>query len=274
MGFRYLNGKRWSEVTREERFFCQRLYERIVAEPAAGFVSFLQTEHGLDVSSEGEWEAGFEVCFYRDLWQHRSREGSLFSPKRTFDLCLFGERAILIIEAKAAERFDPEQTKAFARDVEEVKRVTQVEHVALLGLCSSKCDVEPELSAMFTGPIVRWKDLASRYDDDLLLRADAVFEPRSAFAGAGRYSDERMRGAALMKAFESGADWWVGRGEGLNGRRFQDDVATGGWRAQLYEVNTTATSALSRNYFKLADFAAAVLGTGTTSLPSIEGGKR
>ena len=36
-----------------------------------------------------EWEPAFEACFYRDIWQLRGREGELYSPKRTFDLCLF-----------------------------------------------------------------------------------------------------------------------------------------------------------------------------------------
>ena len=30
MGFRYLNGKRWAQVTREERFFCQHLFGLLV----------------------------------------------------------------------------------------------------------------------------------------------------------------------------------------------------------------------------------------------------
>ena len=138
MGFKYLDGKLWRQVTRDERFFCQRLYELIKAETPERFVAFLGKTHSLDVPIGGIWEAGFEVCFYRDLWQHRGREGKLFSPKRTFDLCLFGKKAIIIIEAKAAGGFDQSQNASFERDVVEVAKLTEVENVQLVGLCSSK----------------------------------------------------------------------------------------------------------------------------------------
>lgn len=259
MGFTYLDGKRWSQVTRDERFFCQRLYQRIEAETAACFIVFLRDAHGLDVPIEGEWEVGFEVCFYRDLWQLRGRNGGLFSPKRTFDLCLFGEKAIVIIEAKAAERFDRDQNESFVRDIGEVSRQTKVDNVKLVGLCSSKYEVEPQRAADFTGPILRWVDLARRYDDDeILLGADASFDGRTAFADCGRNSEVKLTGAALMDAYQGGAGWWVGRGGGLRGEAFQEDIRSGRWRSQRYEVNTSAGARPSLNFFEIDKFAAAV----------------
>lgn len=260
MGFNYLAGKRWSQVTRDERFFCQRLYELINVETPEAFVAFLYDTHDLDVSAGGEWEAGFEVCFYRDLWQHRRRQGKLFSLKRTFDLCLFGEKAIVIIEAKAAQGFEDNQTASFVRDIVEVASLTQVENVQLVGLCSSKYDVEPNLASAFTGPILRWRDLASRYgDDDILLRADDVYEDRQPFSGAGRHSDVKLSGLALLDVFRGGAEWWVGRGGGgIRGDKFKDDLRTGQWREQQYEVNTRAGQPPSSNYFSLGEFAEAV----------------
>lgn len=259
MGFTYLEGKRWSQVTRDERFFCQRLYQRIESENAACFIAFLRDVHGLDVPIEGEWEVGFEVCFYRDLWQLRGREGVLFSPKRTFDLCLFGEEAIVIIEAKAAERFDRDQNELFVRDIGEVSRQTKVDNVKLVGLCSSKYEVEPERAADFTGPILRWGDLARRYDDDeILLGADSSFDGRTAFSDFGRNAEVKLTGGALMDAFQGGAWWWVGRGGGLRGEAFKEDIRSGRWLTQRYEVNTSADERPSPNYFELYKFAAAV----------------
>ena len=259
MGFTYLSGKRWSQITRDERFFCQRLYELIRDETPEQFIRYLHDDHALDVLLHGEWEIGFEVCFYRDLWQHRGQEGQLFSPKRTFDLCLFGERAIVIIEAKAATGFDPDQNEVFARDAAEVKCLTAVDTVLLMGLCSSKYTPEEALTSVFTGPIITWKELAERYgNDEILLRADDVYEPKGAFSTAGRYSDSRHTGAELVAAFRDGARWWVGRGGGLHGPRFREDVETGRWRTQMYEVNTSVTHPPSSNYFSLREFAEAV----------------
>lgn len=259
MGFTYLKGRLWSQVTREERFFCQCLYQHINAETPARFVEFLRSDHRLDVPAEGEWEAGFEVCFYRDLWQLHGREGRLYSPKRTFDLCLFHERAIVIIEAKAAEGFDPGQNASFVRDIGEVARLTQINNVKLVGLCSSKYVGERGRDAGFTGPILRWRDLAHHYgEDEILLRADEIYEDRGVFLNFGRNSDVKLSGAALLDAFQGGAGWWVGRGGGLLGDSFQEDIRTGRWQFQRYEVNTTAAERPSANYFSLTEFAAAV----------------
>lgn len=259
MGFSYLNGLRWSQVTREERFFCQRLYQHINSETPAHFVEFLRSAHALDVPAEGEWEAGFEVCFYRDLWQLRGRIDPLFSPKRTFDLCLLNEKAIIIIEAKAAEGFDADQNASFERDLKEVAKQTEVGNVKLVGICSSKYVVEKKLESVFTGPILRWKSLAHRYGhDEVLLRADDIFEGRKAFSSFGRNSNVKLTGAALLDAFQGGAGWWVGRGGGLQGDSFQEDIRSGRWRTQRYEVNTTAAERPSPNYFDLGEFIRAV----------------
>ena len=262
MSFEYLKGKFWSQVTRDERFFCQRLYELIRAETAGNFVRYLCETHGLDVPVEGEWEVGFEVCFYRDLWQLREREGKLFSPKRTFDLCLFGENAIVIIEAKAAGGFDQDQNASFELDIAEVKKLTGVKIVQLVGLCSSKYSIEAELEQTFHGRILRWKDLATRYaDDEVLHRADEVYEYQEAFSKRGRHSDVKLSGSVLLEAFHGGASWWVGRGGGgIAGDMFSDDIRTGRWKTQMYEVSTKADGAPSSNYFSLGEFARAVGG--------------
>ena len=261
MGFEYLNGKFWSQVTRDERFFCQRLFELIRSETAVSFVRYLCETHGLDVPVEGEWEVGFEVCFYRDLWQLREREGKLFSPKRTFDLCLFGENAIVIIEAKAAGGFDQDQNVSFELDIAEVKELTGVKIVQLVGLCSSKYNIEAELEQTFHGRILRWNDLATRYaDDEVLHRADEVYEYQESFSNHGRHSDVKLSGRELRESYDGGASWWVGRLGGITGNRFSEDIRTGRWKTQMYEVSTKADGAPSSNYFSLGDFARAVGG--------------
>lgn len=260
MGFNYLNGKRWSLVTRDERFFCMRLYELINRETPESFVAYLCDTKGLDVPIEGEWEVGYEVCFYRDLWQHRGRKGKLFSPKRTFDLCLFGEKAIVIIEAKAAVGFSKAQTKSFEKDVDEVKKLTGVENIKLMGLCSSKYNVEREIASIFTGPILHWKELAERYsNDEILLRADCSYKRQQRpFAKYGRHSNLKLSGSILRDIFYGETDWWVGRVGGIRGERFQNDLKTGRWCDQQYEVNTGADRPPSPNYFNLREFVEAV----------------
>lgn len=126
MGFSYLgyNDKaqrynKWLDVTREERLFCSHLYHDIRSGGLEqDFVRWLRDERFwqskpapdcLDASQD--WEVAYEVCFYRDLLKSRDESARLkgFPPKRTFDLCLFSEKCIVIFEAKVHEGFDTEQ---------------------------------------------------------------------------------------------------------------------------------------------------------------------
>lgn len=203
---------------------------------------------------------GYEVCFYRDLWQLRGRKDALYSPKRTFDLCLFSDAAIVIIEAKAAAGFDQEQNRSFAADIFQVRKETGLEAVHLIGLCSSRCCLDEQSAAMFNNRVLYWRDLATRYGNDaILLRADDIYTKPTAFASYGRNSNLKLSGRTLMEAFRSGASWWVGRGGGgATGDRFLADVTTGRWRSQTYEVNTSAPERPSPNYFELAEFVRAI----------------
>jgi hypothetical protein len=262
MGFSWLDGQTWSQVTRDERFFCQALYNHILAEGAGAFVRHLVADHRLQVDPGGEWEAAYEAVFYRDLWQHRGRQGPLYSPKRTFDLALFGEHAIVVIEAKAAQGFDPDQNRVFERDIAEIKRQTGVPVVHLVGLCSSKARLSPRTRSTFTGPVLRWADLAARYDDaPLLQRADDVYRPAPS---RGRHATGKRTGAELLAAATGGATGWVGRTGGRHGAALQEDLDTGSWRTRTYEFNKAAETAPNRNWFSLAEFAAAVAAPGAT----------
>jgi len=260
MGFSYLEGKNWTEVTRDERFFCQRLYELIKEESAEVFIEYLSMDLGLGISLKGEWEVGYEVCFYRDLWQLKGRKGSLFSPKRTFDLCLFGETTFIIIEAKAAGCFDPDQNNTFRNDMKEVEKLTGVKNVRLIGLCSSKCDLDKSSEATFGKNVIHWKTLSERYNnDEVLARADDIYQPSKPFVNRGRNSNIKLSGAALLEAFKGGASWWVGRGGGgLKGELFKKDILSGKWKTQNYEVNTVSEEPPSPNYFELAKFFEAI----------------
>lgn len=260
MGFKYLDGKQWAEVTRDERFLCQRLYELVRTSSAREFATYLSEKCSLQLPPTGMWEIAYEVCFYRDLWQLRNRRGQLYSPKRTFDLCLFGESAIVIIEAKAAGGFDQDQNLSFVADIAQVRKETGLEAVHLIGLCSSRCPIDDKTADVFHGRVIRWADLSARYGhDEILQRADDIYSEPEAYSSYGRNSNVKLSGLALVEAFRGGALWWVGRGGGgVSGDRFLADVRTGRWRTQTYEVNTSAEGPPSANYFGLAEFVRAV----------------
>jgi len=62
---------------------------------------------------------------------------------------------------------------------------------------------------------------------------------------------------------------WVGRGGGLAGKRFQEDIRSGKWKTQVYEVNTSSVDRPSPNFFHLQEFVDAVSdGSGAEDLSS------
>jgi hypothetical protein len=256
-GLSWLGGKSWWELSRDERYFCAELFHHI-RQDIGYFVGYLNRDHGADLQPNSNWEVVYEACFYRDLWHAGPRDEPLFSPKRTFDLALFSDDDILLIEAKAQQAFDPVQLQLFARDAEQVQKQTKVKRVRLAALASSLYQPDASVREQFSGPYITWKDLAALYGGDPKLhRADALFEQPAAWKAANNKSGH-MQGASLLAAFEDGARFFVGRDGGLDGARFADDVATGRWQRQSYQTDREAQKPSNRNWFSLEDFAGRV----------------
>lgn len=264
MGFHYLQGRSWAETTREERFFCLQLYNRIVQAGVRTFVQHLRAHSGWTgplPHPQSAWELGYEVCFYRDLWHQRGRQDPLYSPKRTFDLALFSDDCIIVIEAKAQQGFDVAQLSSFRQDREQIARVTGIASVLLLGLCSSRHEAPAEAQACFDGPLLRWSALAQRFGGDpILQRADDVFEQAAAESFGRNNAGGYQSGEDLLALHTSGVDLWVGRKGGRHGELFHDDLRTGEWRRQRYETRSQPLdhAPRNRNWFRLAEFAQAV----------------
>lgn len=257
MGFSYLNGLSWAEVTREERFFCQHLYSLLRKDGPTTFLAYVNRKVGISLPLDAAWEPAYEACFYRDLRYLKGRTGPLFSPKRTFDLCLFSQQAILIVEAKAQQSFDGEQLGSFAADRDQVRELTGVA-TYVVGLASSACPTAIGCNEVFDGPLLTWRDLASLYGGDAtLLRADAVFDPDQRDTWGKNNQGGHMTGEELLSAFARGDSLFVGRRGGLCGPLFAEDARSGSWRTRRYETTPSSTPP-NDNWFRLEDFAKAV----------------
>lgn len=192
MGINYLKERSWSEWTRDERYYCSVLYSQAV-DDVEGFASWVIDKAHLELSKKGAWELGYEVCFYRDyLWQlGRSARSEGFSPKRTFDFCLFGEEQIIVIEAKVFQPFSRRQNDEFEKDMQKIRELPELKHVetAVVALASSRYFKNatkfgcPATLAGFGGKI-SWAQAAEKYDHPSLRRADQLYKMRpGAFSG-------------------------------------------------------------------------------------------
>ena len=283
MGWKYFGDKTWAEVTRDERFFCQHLYN-LIRHDVPGFVQKLNEIAGLNLPVKEEWEVGFEVCLYRDHRFMCDEHGhvwhgnvNMYSPKRTFDLCLFSHNHIVIIEAKAQQGFDPKQMGEFKKDREWVKTAIAVVksgdgagsdvEVDVVALASSKYLDELDWGKfndkkVFSGEsAVSWKALAKHYrrnnkeGDPVLLRADAIYDD---VGPGGKNNDQGYKtGKALVAENQQGKIRFVGRNGGVKGKLFKGDIETGQWETQKYETSSAETKPI-QNWFTLQEFISAI----------------
>lgn len=268
-GISWLGNRNWSEITRDERFFCAHLYNKVLAheDGVKGFVRLINETCHLNLPVDTNWELGYEVCFYRDvMFDDAAKCDERLSLKRTFDLCLFSDNEVVIIEAKAYQAFDGKQTEEFVRDRECIRNILNIPvTVVLVPLASSHYkdtfDNSP-LKDRFGCELLTWKRLADVYENgdpkSTLARADMIYSlrPRSSDSTRRFLSGNELLG--LYEGREVDPDsFWVGRNSGLAGLR--KDLAGDVWLDRPYEVNTESKKALNRNWFSLEEFAKTVL---------------
>jgi hypothetical protein len=183
----YLSEKPWVDWSREERFFCFELYA--MAKLGAGkFAEWLISASGLNgISQSDKWDIGVEVCFYRDFLWHNglsaAKEG--FSRKRTFDLCLFSERSIIVVEAKVFGRFDMDTCKVFEKDRFFIKKLLKRDDLSvyLVALASSRYFKNAQrygnkdTLAIFDGQL-SWHDAFLQYKNPLFNQADDLYKAK------------------------------------------------------------------------------------------------
>jgi len=149
--------QKWSEVTREERFFTAMLFQAVMKDPGP-MTDILRSTFGF---SEGVRivDVGYEVCYFRDAWLVRliqNRQSSL--EHQTFDLVFWlSDGSMVIVEAKAQQAFDTKQVQKLkdARPILLKERCAK--EVLLLGLHSS--NYHPTTASSGFDKCLAWNDL-------------------------------------------------------------------------------------------------------------------
>jgi len=218
MGISYLpNGESWSEITRDERFYCAELYRvsKLKNEHLGTLVSLINDKCQLEkkLPVDENWEMGFEVCFYRDILHrkgvsikkhkanctYKNHKGEQVPIKRlpfkrTFDICLFHHNYLVIIEAKAAEGFKNKQLDDFRADIALFKSESKtlfgdnVPEVLFIGLHSSKYSPKSDTLEVFElddfnskNQTITWCHLDKIFGSftDLFRQADGLYPSKS-----------------------------------------------------------------------------------------------
>lgn len=196
MGIKYLNNKYWKDVTREERYFCSELFNYFKYKENE-LINFLNLEDKkieknnkinfakYELEKNYEWELAYEVCFYRDIFKMNGKNvvDTKFSNKRTFDLCLFSNNRIIIIEAKAQGGFERKQLESISKDIEQVSTVIKLLSdngniiINTIALCSNEYikNCRPSIKENFD-LMISWKDIEKLTGNLIFSRANSIYK--------------------------------------------------------------------------------------------------
>ena len=164
---------KWSEITREERFFTCLLFHDLVQNPQP-FWDRLRGELAVERDA-AVVDVGYEVCFFRDAAREDLIERSRLLEKQTFDLVLtLSSQAIVVIEAKAQQGYGMGQLEqlASAKAIIEASPKCPVRKVYLAGLCSSNYKLRP-----LTGSTTGWGGATRASDDSAVTRRWTRHDP-------------------------------------------------------------------------------------------------
>jgi hypothetical protein len=215
-----------------------------------------------------------EYGFAESTWNDRTGDWTDYDGGRdTPDVVIVGTDWLLAVEAKVYARQGrtviADQLAAQRTLVEYWQRKLDVppEHARLVALL-------PEAYAREVGdvgaPVVTWEAVlaavgpsAPAYWRAVLATALRRYdELKSTFDGR-RPVRPKLTGAEIVAGHDDGSRsvTWVGRLGGLGGARLQQDLATGSWRTQTYEVSEDEPDN-ARNWFTVAEFVTAVRACG------------
>jgi len=174
----YFQNKTWNEeVSRTEKMFCAELF--FLLKEKDNLLEFIKKFK----LKQGCYDVGYEVAFYRDLLKIKEFANKIkdkYSLHRAFDLALFSENDIYIIEAKAQDGFNNKQLGYFKKDekkvlkmLKEINPKIKVE-IHLLALISSNYNLKQETRDKFEN-IITWRDVYELYGNEIFNRADGIY---------------------------------------------------------------------------------------------------
>ena len=170
------------KITRTEVYFTSHLYQVSKNKPAEMGALLCDKLH---LSKEVKIEdSSFEFCFFRDMAKNELIERLDDSQRKSFEkqtfdnIYILSDKSIVIIEAKAQQKFAPKQINALvdAKNIIKDSKVFPCEEVYLIGLHSSKYAPKDSTINNFDSTIT-WAELAKCLGDDerVFARADKIY---------------------------------------------------------------------------------------------------
>ena len=120
--------------------------------------------------------------------------------------------------------------------------------------------------------VIYWEEIVQKYEEKLkgnyfletLRIALRKYDSLKSHSGGESYRknmDEQLESMAIIKLYESGERFIVGRSGGLYGEKLAMDISSGGWKTFEYEVKHGSEVPINRNWFSSSDFYSKVKNT-------------
>jgi hypothetical protein len=107
----------------------------------------------------------------------RKRQINFYSPKRTFDLCLFSNNHIVIIEAKAQQGFHGDQLDEFEKNKKDIKRLLKKKDLKVDVILLHSWKYDPRSKRIKNYPRFTWIDIYFSFDKNKLFKqADELYK--------------------------------------------------------------------------------------------------
>jgi hypothetical protein len=105
------------------------------------------------------------------------RKRQIYSPKRTFDLCLFSNNHIVIIEAKAQQGFHGDQLDEFEKDKDNIKKLSEKKDLKVDVVLLHSWKYKPRDKRIKGSPRFTWKDIYDTFEKNKLFdKADKLYK--------------------------------------------------------------------------------------------------
>lgn len=153
---------KWSDYTREERFFTAVLFSELLKDPQPLW-ELLAPRVGESPAARVV-DIGYEVCLFRDLAHANFIARSSELRKQTIDLVLtLSTNSIVLIEAKAHQSFSLDQVKNLQRAREKLLDELGAAAVHLVGLHSSRYRPTRLAASDMNLVLTTWSELRTLY---------------------------------------------------------------------------------------------------------------
>lgn len=257
-------------INRKERFYTGTVLPALICQDNFRHLRLFLSLCGLNECTVGDDIQFFtEYGFGESVFTNEDKEfwEGPFS-RDTPDLVIRSGDWLLTVEAKMFDK--PTAAKLSGQMLAQKQHVdlwihrlhvSRHQHVLLLPKPLADAVIPEFVASGADWPVVTWQAVADLYRgladpywvntlDEALAKYDVLVSVGPQF---GQHKDDSITGSEIIDGWPDHGFICMGRGGGLSGEKLAEDIRSGGWRTQVYEVSRQDQSGRT-NWFSIDAF--------------------